>query len=118
MKTIETERLLLRPFAADDLDEFALLCADPDVMRFIGNGMPQSRAQAETRVNAVVKHWNEHGFGLVGGDYKTFRRVCRLLWFAASRQHRRRSKSDIACEAVLGNGPGYGSGDGELAIRV
>ena len=62
MKTIETERLLLRPFATDDLDDFALLCADPEVMRFIGDGKPQSRERAEIRFNALIKHGNDHGF--------------------------------------------------------
>ena len=63
MKTIETERLLLRPFTTDDLDEFALLCADPEVMRYIGNGEPQPRERVEIRFNALIKHWNDHGFG-------------------------------------------------------
>ena len=63
MKTIETERLHMRPFAFEDLDDFALLCADPEVMRFIGNGEPQSRERAEIRFNALIKHWNDQGFG-------------------------------------------------------
>jgi RimJ/RimL family protein N-acetyltransferase len=62
MKTIETERLLLRPFSPVDLDDFALLCADPEVMRFIGNGEPQSRELADIRFNALIKHRNDHGF--------------------------------------------------------
>lgn len=61
---IETERLFLRPFTSDDLDNFALLCADPDVMRYIGNGEPQSRERSEMRFNSLIKHWNDHGFGL------------------------------------------------------
>jgi len=63
-RMIETPRLFLRPFAPDDLDEFALLCADPDVMRYIANGEPQSRERAEMRFNALLKHWNDHEFGL------------------------------------------------------
>src|SRR5689334_23876652 len=30
---LETERLLLRPFTDDDLDAFAAVCGDPEVMR-------------------------------------------------------------------------------------
>ncbi len=33
MATIETERLILRPFSMDDLDAYAALNADPEVMR-------------------------------------------------------------------------------------
>jgi ribosomal-protein-alanine N-acetyltransferase len=64
MTTTTTERLLLRPFTSDDLDEFALLCADPDVMRYIANGEPQSRQRSEMRFNTLIEHWNAHGFGL------------------------------------------------------
>jgi RimJ/RimL family protein N-acetyltransferase len=42
MQKIETERLILRPFTYDDLEAFALIGSDPDVMRFIGDGKPQS----------------------------------------------------------------------------
>ena len=61
---IETERLLLRPFARDDLDEFASINADAAVMRYIGDGKPQTRAQTEMRLNAILNHWTQHGFGL------------------------------------------------------
>src|SRR5436190_8096080 len=61
---IETERLLLRSFSADDLDAFASLNADPDVMRYIGDGKPQGKEQTEIRLNAVLDHWEQHGFGL------------------------------------------------------
>ena len=61
---IETQRLLLRPFSPADIDSFASLNADPDVMRYIGDGRPQSKAQTETRLNAGLDHWKQHGFGL------------------------------------------------------
>ena len=61
---IETPRLTLRPFKRDDLDALAALNADPDVMRYIGDGKPQSRAQTEMRINAILDHWEQHGFGL------------------------------------------------------
>jgi RimJ/RimL family protein N-acetyltransferase len=44
---LETERLLLRPPEANDLDALAALGADPDVMRYIGPGTTYSRAVAE-----------------------------------------------------------------------
>lgn len=61
---IETERLILRPFSADDLEAFASLNEDPDVMRYIGNGKPMTKEQTETRLNAVLDHWKQHEFGL------------------------------------------------------
>lgn len=64
MQMIETERLLCRPLTSDDLDQFASINADADVMRYIGDGKPQTRAQTEMRLNAILDHWNQHGFGL------------------------------------------------------
>jgi ribosomal-protein-alanine N-acetyltransferase len=64
MQCVETERLLLRPFTRDDLDVFASINADADVMRYIGDGKPQTRAQTEMRLNAILNHWDQHGFGL------------------------------------------------------
>lgn len=61
---IETQRLLLRRFTHTDLDAFALLNADAEVMRFIGDGKLQSRAQTEVRLNAILDHWEQHDFGL------------------------------------------------------
>lgn len=61
---IETDRLLLRRFTPGDLDAFAALNADADVMRYIGDGKLQSRAQTEVRLNAFIEHWEQHGFGL------------------------------------------------------
>ncbi|MEK6325534.1 MAG: GNAT family N-acetyltransferase [Acidobacteriota bacterium] len=53
MNTIETARVYLRPFTADDLDAFAVIGSDPDVMRYIGEGKPQSRQQTQARLNAI-----------------------------------------------------------------
>ena len=64
INTIETERVLLRPFSPDDLDAFALICADPEVMRYIGDGQPLSQAQTQTRLAAIIEHRNRHGFGV------------------------------------------------------
>src|SRR5690349_5391041 len=36
--TLETERLRLRPFRDSDLDDYAALHADPEVLRYLGCG--------------------------------------------------------------------------------
>jgi ribosomal-protein-alanine N-acetyltransferase len=75
---IETQRLLLRPFSAEDIDAFASLNADADVMRYIGDGKPMTKEQTEIRLKAVLDHWAQHGFGLftaiekTGGDFVGF----------------------------------------------
>jgi len=63
--TIETERLVLRPFTMDDLDEFALICADPQVMRFIGDGKPVSKEIVKDRMQSWINEFEECGYGLM-----------------------------------------------------
>lgn len=62
--TIATERLLLRRWRDDDLDAYAALCADPDVMRHIGAGTPYTRAQSRDSLAGFEHHWERYGFGL------------------------------------------------------
>ena len=55
---LQTERLLLRPIAADDVDLLVALDADPAVMRFINGGRPSSRAEVEGVVQrAIGRRW-------------------------------------------------------------
>jgi ribosomal-protein-alanine N-acetyltransferase len=63
MPSIETERLLLRMVRSEDLDDLAALFADGDVMRFIGDGQPAGRDEAERALDSIIKHWKAHGFG-------------------------------------------------------
>jgi RimJ/RimL family protein N-acetyltransferase len=60
--TIETERLRLRGWREDDLDIYAEMMADPDVMRFLGG--PLARIDAWRSLASAVGHWVLRGFGL------------------------------------------------------
>ncbi len=63
MPSIETERLLLRPFRLDDLDELAALFGDPDVMRYVGTGLPIGRDETDRALKSIIKQWDQCGFG-------------------------------------------------------
>lgn len=63
MPSIETDRLLLRMIRADDLDLFASLLSDPDVVKYVGNGKPAGREEAARALESIIKHWETHGFG-------------------------------------------------------
>ena len=63
MPAIETDRLLLRMFGPEDLDELARLFSDPDVMRYVGEGQPVNREEADRALQSIIKHWQTHGFG-------------------------------------------------------
>jgi RimJ/RimL family protein N-acetyltransferase len=62
--SIETERLLLRPFREDDLEAMAAIWADPEVMQHIGEGLTRDRAASEALLVRFRRHWDEHEFGL------------------------------------------------------
>lgn len=63
MAEIETERLRLRMFRPDDVDNLAGLFSDPDVMRFVADGEPKSRDQADKALHSIIEHWRRHHFG-------------------------------------------------------
>jgi RimJ/RimL family protein N-acetyltransferase len=63
MSELQTERLRLRPFCLDDLDRLAEIHADPLVMRFLG-GRTRDRAETLIRLEANIRTWHEHGFGM------------------------------------------------------
>ena len=64
MVTLETERLTLRMFRPSDLDAYAEMCADPDVMRYIYDGRPLSREEAWRDMAVILGHWELRGYGL------------------------------------------------------
>ena len=68
MTEIETARLLLRPWRSDDLDAYARICADPQVMRHMPETL--SREQASERIEGFARHWEEQGFGVWAVEHK------------------------------------------------
>jgi len=62
--TLRTERLVLRAFGESDLDAFAAMCADPEVMRYIGPGDTIDRAMAWRSLALFNGHWSLKGHGM------------------------------------------------------
>lgn len=60
---LETERLRLRALRIDDLDAYAGMYAEPDVMRFLEGGAPLDRAAAFRSMALHLGHWQLRGFG-------------------------------------------------------
>lgn len=63
MVTLETDRLLLRMFQDSDLNAYAAMCADPEVMRFLG-GKVLNRNEAWRSMAQVCGHWQLRGYGM------------------------------------------------------
>ena len=61
--TLETERLILRMWRDDDIREYAELCADAEVMRYIG-GKTLDRTEAWRHMASMIGHWYLRGYGV------------------------------------------------------
>jgi RimJ/RimL family protein N-acetyltransferase len=61
---LETERLLLREFRAADVPAYAPMLADPDVMRYMGEGKTFTADEAWRAVAGMLGHWRLLGYGM------------------------------------------------------
>ncbi|MFI6643206.1 GNAT family N-acetyltransferase [Streptomyces sp. NPDC050504] len=64
MTEIRTPRLLLRRWTDDDLVPMAEINADPDVMRWIGDGSVRDLEQTAEGIERIEEEWDDEGFGL------------------------------------------------------
>lgn len=64
MKTLRTERLVLRMLREEDLDEYAAMTADAEVVRYLGVGSTLSRADAWRQMAMLLGHWQLRGYGM------------------------------------------------------
>jgi RimJ/RimL family protein N-acetyltransferase len=56
--TLETERLRLRPFRRGDIDDYAALHADPEVLRHLATGAePWDRGRSWRHLAFLIGHW-------------------------------------------------------------
>jgi RimJ/RimL family protein N-acetyltransferase len=64
MTELTTPRLILRRWREDDLDALAAMNADPEVMRYVGDGSVRDRQQTAAGLAQVEREWDERGYGL------------------------------------------------------
>lgn len=68
MIELETERLVLRQLESGDFESYAQICADPEVMRYLGlgpsMGKPMSRIEAWRSLAMMLGHWQLRGYGM------------------------------------------------------
>lgn len=63
MTELESENLVLRQFRESDLDDLASMCADPEVMEFLG-GKTLDRMESWRMLSRIVGHWVLRGYGM------------------------------------------------------
>jgi len=79
---VETERLVVRRLRPDDLDDFAALCANPEVIRYMGDGQPLTREQTQAWIDVSLANYRERGWGCFGVTAKTDDRLIGFAGFA------------------------------------
>ncbi|WP_244295965.1 GNAT family N-acetyltransferase [Micromonospora orduensis] len=100
--SLETPRLLLRRWHSDDLDGFAAVNAQPEVMRYIHDGRTLDRAATAERLATYQRHWDERGFGLYAVEIKETGWACRWSAKPCSRTPAVRSGSTRwTCERIV-----------------
>jgi RimJ/RimL family protein N-acetyltransferase len=63
MTTLTTERLVLRPLGADDLDALASFYGDPEVMRHVGGGRALTREETSASLERMMANFERAGYG-------------------------------------------------------
>lgn len=63
MTMVETPRLLLRLPEASDVHTMMEIHQDPDVIRYLGSGVPGDIAVAWRTVAMMIGHWHMRGYG-------------------------------------------------------
>jgi RimJ/RimL family protein N-acetyltransferase len=71
MVTLETDRLTLRMLRESDFEAYAEMCADPEVMRYIGDGQPLVRPMAWRNLAQMIGHWSLRGYGLWAAEERS-----------------------------------------------
>ena len=70
MTELETPRLRLRQWRADDVDAMARINDDPEVRRWIGDGSGYDRAGTVAELARFEEMWRKHGFGRFAVEHR------------------------------------------------
>ena len=107
MLSLETDRLLLRAPVRDDAEALAPMYADPEVMRYVGDGRTLSRTDTERSVRRMIERWEADGFGLFTTvrkhDGAVIGRVGLLVWNSETWEPTTRADgADVPTEVEVG----------------
>jgi ribosomal-protein-alanine N-acetyltransferase len=78
---IETARLLLRKPRLEDAVDLAVAYADPEVMRFMGDGSTATSAEVEKEIEQWLERWESWGMSLCSLERREDGRVVGRVGF-------------------------------------
>ncbi len=106
MLELKTERLVLRAPVPEDAEALAPMYADPEVMRYVGDGRTLTRAETELSVRRMIERWEVDGFGLFTtvrrDDGVLMGRVGILVWNSETWEPTTRSQPSGPIEVEVG----------------
>ena len=107
MLSLETDRLVLRAPVPQDADALAPMYADPEVMRYVGDGRTLTRSETERSVRRMIERWEADGFGLFTtvrkDDEAVIGRVGLLVWNTDTWEPTTRAEAaDVPSEVEVG----------------
>jgi RimJ/RimL family protein N-acetyltransferase len=106
MSELETERLLLRVPVPADAEALAPMYADPEVMRYVGDGRTLTQADTELSVRRMIERWEADGFGLFTTlrkeDEAVIGRVGILIWNSETWEPTTRAQASGPTEVEVG----------------
>ncbi len=79
---LETRHLVIRSFAAGDVTEYAALVADPEVMKYIGDGLAVDEAQARAYVEECIENERTLGFARYALELRSANEFIGICGFA------------------------------------
>jgi RimJ/RimL family protein N-acetyltransferase len=105
--SLETDRLVLRAPVPEDADTLAPMYADPEVMRYVGDGRTLTRVETERSVRRMIERWKADGFGLFTTvrkeDGTVIGRVGLLVWNTDTWEPTTRAEgTDVPTEVEVG----------------
>jgi RimJ/RimL family protein N-acetyltransferase len=103
---IETERLLVRPLRLEDAPDLAAAYADPETVRYLGDGSTATLAEVEERIAFWLTRWDANGLGLCAlerrEDGRVLGRAGFLVWDRRTWQSSSYAEAGDAAETELG----------------
>jgi len=80
---LETDRLRLRTLRKSDVDDYAALHADPEVVRYLADGQPWDRARARRHLAYLLGEWQLGDAGMWAVEHRETGAFVGVIGFAA-----------------------------------
>ena len=68
-------------FCENDFEDYAAICTDPEVTRYLGDGKPLTRADGWRQMAMILGHWQLRGYGIWAVEERASNKVIGRIGF-------------------------------------